>query len=157
MVVVESTRPPFLSPPLCLSLLACMRAVASSDSASARILPAEFKGGQAIVFGKDQCDRFAGLPHGKPLPAALFASLNLKRFILSRVCSSCLSRYFLSLVVSLSRLPVSVLSRVLCSFERSLLFFLIALLFFPSFFFFLCTPAFLSSRRLARSGQRNNR
>lgn len=49
-----------------LSLLACMRAVASSDSASARILPAEFKGGLAIVFGKDQCDRFAGLPHGKP-------------------------------------------------------------------------------------------
>lgn len=66
------------SPPLSLSLLflssffprftlllACMRAVASSDSASARILPAEFKGGLAIVFGKDQCDRFAGLPHGK--------------------------------------------------------------------------------------------
>lgn len=67
----ENTPLPFLSLslsflPRLLSSLACMRAVASSDSASARILPAEFKGGLAIVFGKDQCDRFAGLPHGKP-------------------------------------------------------------------------------------------
>lgn len=58
------------------------------DSPSARILPAEFKGGPGIVFGKDQCDRFAGLPHGRPgwaLPAALFAPINLKRSILARL------------------------------------------------------------------------
>lgn len=69
------------------------------DSPSARILPVEFKGGPGIVFGKDQCDRFAGLPHGKPgwaLPAALFAPINLKRFVLSD------SSYSASLPVSFS-------------------------------------------------------
>lgn len=83
------------------------------DSPSARILPVEFKGGPGIVFGKDQCDRFAGLPHGKPgraLPAALFAPLNLKRSVLSNSSYSslprslCLSRPLFSLPSRITRL-----------------------------------------------------
>jgi len=84
------------------------RVYVPADSPSARILPVEFKGGPGIVFGKDQCDRFAGLPHGKPgwaLPAALFAPINLKRsvlFLLLRI-SPCL---VLSVSLSYSLLPL---------------------------------------------------
>jgi len=84
-----------------------------ADSPSARILPVEFKGGPGIVFGKDQCDRFAGLPHGKPgwaLPAALFAPINLKRsvlFLLLRV-SPCLVLSVLSLILSSHCLQITI-------------------------------------------------
>ena len=138
-----------------LSSLACMRAVASSDSASARILPAEFKGGLAIVFGKDQCDRFAGLPHGKPGLGSL----------LSPSCIICFAKpkevHPLSQAFSSSPLSVTSLSRsvslgpcfhlcVLCPFRAQLLSFSFLLFLF---FFLLTPPLLVSSRRLARSGQ----
>lgn len=98
--------------PVVVSPHACPRpcVYVLGDSPTARILPVEFKGGPGIVFGKDQCDRFAGLPHGKPdwaLPAALFAPLNLKRSVLSD------SSYSASLPVS-SSLSLSLIFSSYC-------------------------------------------
>lgn len=81
-----------------------------------------------------------------PLPAALFASLNLKRSILYP--SLQLLPALLPCLVPCLSARVSI-SALFARFERSFSLFL----FFFSFFFLLAPPLLVSSRRLARSGQ----
>lgn len=103
---------------VCIYVCMCTRT--PGDSPSARILPVEFKGGPGIVFGKDQCDRFAGLPHGEPglgSPCCIICSAKPEEVRVLSDCSSCSTSSYSS---SSSYYYYYYASLVLCLFKISI-------------------------------------